>query len=101
MGLHWGAPTLKSLMPDKQWSQIQSIQVDPHVPTKELDTMKWLRGDTGEIMAAFTFGPFYRLRRSKLRNLLSQELDIQYDKRLVNVTYADDGQSVTAHFADD
>jgi 2-polyprenyl-6-methoxyphenol hydroxylase-like FAD-dependent oxidoreductase len=100
MGLHWGAPTLKSLMPDKQWSQIQSIQVDPHVPTKELDTMKWLRGDTGEIMAAFTFGPFYRLRRSKLRNLLSKELDIQYDKRLVNVTYADDGQSVTAHFAD-
>jgi 2-polyprenyl-6-methoxyphenol hydroxylase-like FAD-dependent oxidoreductase len=99
MGLHWGAPVLKSLMPDDMWAQIQSIQVDPHVPTKELDTLKWLQGDTGDTMAAFTFGPFYRLRRSKLRALLSRDLDIQYDRRLVNVTYADDGRSVTAHFS--
>jgi 2-polyprenyl-6-methoxyphenol hydroxylase-like FAD-dependent oxidoreductase len=100
MGLHWGAPVLKSLMPDGWWDKIQSIQVDPHVPTKELDTLKWLKGDTGETMAAFTFGPFYRLRRSKLRDLLAQGLDIQYEKRLINITYSDDGSSVTAHFDD-
>ncbi|KAF2831692.1 FAD/NAD(P)-binding domain-containing protein [Ophiobolus disseminans] len=100
MGLHWGAPALKSLMPDDWWDRIQSVQVDPHVPTKELDTLKWLKGDSGETMAAFTFGPFYRLRRSKLRDLLSQDLDIQYSKHLVDITYSDDKQSVTAHFAD-
>ncbi|KAJ4371964.1 hypothetical protein N0V83_003737 [Neocucurbitaria cava] len=100
MGLHWGAPVLKSLMPDGWWDRIQSVQVDPHVPTKEEDTLTWLQGDTGEVMAAFTFGPFYRLRRSKLRDLLSEGLDIEYDKRLENITYAEDGQSVTAHFAD-
>ena len=100
MGCHWGAPVLRSLMPDDWWSRIQSVQVDPHVPTKELDTLKWLHGETGETMAAFTFGPFYRLRRSKLRDLLSQGLDIRYDKRLSNITYSDDGKHVTAHFAD-
>jgi len=100
MGLHWGAPALKSLMPDEWRDKIQSVQVDPHVPTKELDTLKWLKGDTGETMAAFSFGPFYRLRRSKLRDLLTKDLDIQYDKRLVNITYAEDVQAVTAHFAD-
>ncbi|KAH7068567.1 hypothetical protein FB567DRAFT_541303 [Paraphoma chrysanthemicola] len=100
MGLHWGAPVLKSLMPDASWDRIQTVQVDPHVPTKELDTLKWLKGDTGEVMAAFTFGPFYRLRRSKLRDLLSEALDVQHDKRLVNVSYAPDGHAVTAHFAD-
>ena len=87
-------------MPDHWWDHIQSLQVDPHVPTKELDTLTWLQGDTGETMAAFTFGPFYRLRRSKLRDLLSQNLDIQYEKRLANITYAQDGRSVTAHFTD-
>ncbi|KAF2253093.1 putative monooxygenase [Trematosphaeria pertusa] len=100
MGLHWGAPVLKSLIPDELWSRLQSIQVDPHVPTKELDTLSFVQGDTGETMAAFTFGPFYRLRRSKLRALLSQGLDIQDNKRLSDVTSATDGASVTAHFAD-
>lgn len=87
-------------MPADWWLRIQSIQVDPHVPTKELDTLQWLRGDSGETMAAFTFGPFYRLRRSKLRDLLSNGLDIRHDKRLTNIIYAPDGQSVTAQFLD-
>ncbi|KAF2109451.1 hypothetical protein BDV96DRAFT_585623 [Lophiotrema nucula] len=100
MGLHWGAPVLKSLMPDEWWSKIQSLQVDPHVPTKEEDTLSFIHGKTGEALAAFTFGPFYRLRRSKLRALLSQDLDIRYDKRLSNITYSDDGKTVTAHFTD-
>jgi 2-polyprenyl-6-methoxyphenol hydroxylase-like FAD-dependent oxidoreductase len=100
MGLHWGAPVLKSLMPDGWWDRIQSVQVDASVPTKELDTLSFIQGDTGETMAAFTFGPFYRLRRSKLRDLLSQGLDIQYNKRLSNISYAKDGNSVTAHFGD-
>lgn len=100
MGLHWGAPILKSLMPDEWWSRIQSLQVDPNVPTKAEDTLTFLKGDDGKPMAAFTFGPFYRIVRSKLRDLLSQGQNIEYEKRLSNITYADDGQSVTAHFAD-
>jgi 2-polyprenyl-6-methoxyphenol hydroxylase-like FAD-dependent oxidoreductase len=100
MGLHWGAPVLKSLLPEGWWERIQSVQVDPNVPTKEEDTLKWLRGDNGDLVAAITFGPFYRLRRSKLRDLLAQGADLQYDKRLENVSYAADGQSVTAHFTD-
>ncbi|KAJ4382918.1 hypothetical protein N0V86_002145 [Didymella sp. IMI 355093] len=101
MGLHWGAPILKSLMPDGQFDKkVQSLQVDPHVPTKDLDDLIWLKGDTGERLATITFGPFYRLRRSKLRNLLSQDLDIQYGKHIHSIVFAEDGQSVTAQFAD-
>jgi 2-polyprenyl-6-methoxyphenol hydroxylase-like FAD-dependent oxidoreductase len=87
-------------MLDEWWSQIQSLQVDPNVPTKEEDTLTFLKGDSGDPIAAFTFGPFYRLKRSRLRSLLSQGLDVRYEKRLADVTYAKDGQSVTAHFAD-
>ena len=100
MGLHWGAPVLKSLMPEEWWSEIQSVQVDPHVPTNDLDTLTFLNGATGERLTAFEFGPFYRLRRSKLRALLSRNLDIQYNKQLCDISYAADCQSVTAHFTD-
>ncbi|KAJ4287187.1 hypothetical protein N0V90_012585 [Kalmusia sp. IMI 367209] len=100
MGLHWGAPVLESLMPDAWWSQIQSIQADPYVPTKEEDTLTFVQGDTGKTIAAFTIDFFYRLRRSKLRAFLSQGLDIRYEKRLANVTFAEDKNSVTAHFSD-
>jgi 2-polyprenyl-6-methoxyphenol hydroxylase-like FAD-dependent oxidoreductase len=100
MGLLWGFPALKSLMPDEWSNRVQSLQVDPYVPTKDLDDLIWLRGDTGETMATLTFGPFYRLKRSKLRDLLSQDIDVQYGKQLGTITYADDRQSVTAHFTD-
>jgi 2-polyprenyl-6-methoxyphenol hydroxylase-like FAD-dependent oxidoreductase len=100
MGLHWGAPSLKRLMPDDWWSRVQSLQVDPHVPTKDEDTLSFLQGDDGSTLVAFTFGPFYRLKRSKLRELMCQELDIHYNKCMSNITYAEDGQSVTAHFDD-
>ena len=100
MGLHWGAKALRKVMPDDLWSRIQSVQVDPHVPTPDEDTLSWLRGDTGETLVDFTLGPFYRLRRSKLLGLLSQGLDIQHNKRLSGVSYSKDGQSVTAHFSD-
>lgn len=102
MGLHWGAPVLRSLMPDDWWDRhIQAVQVDPNTPTKDRDTLKWLRGDTGELVAAITFGPFYRLRRSKLRQLLSHGLDIRHDKLLDAISHTTNGHpSVTAHFAD-
>lgn len=100
MGLHWGAPVLKSLMPEGWWSQIQSLQVDPSVPTKDEDTLTFVQGDNGKVLVQLTFGPFYRLRRSKLKELLARGIDVESNKRLSNVTYSEDGQSVTAHFAD-
>ena len=100
MGLHWGASALAALLPHGWWARIQSVQVDPNVPTKEQDTMKWLRGDTGELVMSIDFGPFYRLRRSKLRDLLSDGLNVQYGKCLQDMSYAHNGHSVTAHFAD-
>jgi 2-polyprenyl-6-methoxyphenol hydroxylase-like FAD-dependent oxidoreductase len=103
MGLHWGAPSLKSLLPD-EWSTskdgLQRTQVNPHIPTAKHETMTFLQGDTGETIHAITLEYFYRLRRSKLRALLSQGVQVQYNKRLVNITYATDGTSVTAHFED-
>jgi 2-polyprenyl-6-methoxyphenol hydroxylase-like FAD-dependent oxidoreductase len=60
----------------------------------------FLHGATGETIADTSIGTLYRLRRSKLRALLSQGLDIRYKKRLAYVTFAHDKTSVTAYFTD-
>jgi len=100
MGLHWGAPVLRSLIGDEAWAHIQSVQVDPNEPTKHLDSLFFLNGLTGEQIGEATVDYFYRLRRSKLRDLLSKDIDIRFNKRLANITYSDDGKLVTAHFDD-
>lgn len=103
MGLHWGAPMLRSLVgdDDDEWAALQTLQVDPHTPTKDQDTLSFLQGDTGAVFFSLTFGSFYRLQRSKLRAFLSRGLDIRYGKRLTSYACAADGSSVTAYFDDD
>lgn len=33
VGLHWGPPVLKSLIPGSAAAQLQSVQIDPNIPT--------------------------------------------------------------------
>lgn len=100
MGLHWGAPVLRTLITSDSWSRIQSVQVDPNVATKELDRLNFLNGRTGSRMAAAEIDNFYRLKRSKLRSLLSENLDIRFGKRLDQIEYSEDKKTLTAIFED-
>lgn len=100
MGLHWGFPVLRSLIGEENISRLQSVQVDPNELTKHEDTLKFLNGATGEHIGGATVDYFHRLRRSKLRDLLSEGVDIKFNKRLATITYSTDGKLVTAHFED-
>lgn len=59
-----------------------------------------MNGQTGEHIGAATTPHIYRLRRSKLRALLANGIEIQYSKLLSDISYSDDGKIVTAIFAD-
>ncbi|KAI4118670.1 MAG: hypothetical protein LQ345_001325 [Seirophora villosa] len=100
MGIHWAVPALKSLIPESLFSRIQSTQVDPHTPTKDVEKLRFLNGRTGEIMGVVEIEKFYRLRRSKIRALLLEGLEVRWGKSIADITYSDDGETVTAHFAD-
>jgi 2-polyprenyl-6-methoxyphenol hydroxylase-like FAD-dependent oxidoreductase len=100
MGLHWGAPVLRTLIQAEAWTRIQSVQVDPNVPTKELDTLYFLNGKTGSRMGVAEIDNFHRLKRSRLRSLLSENLDIRFGKRLLRLEYSVDEKTVTAFFED-
>ncbi|KAF2436516.1 putative monooxygenase [Tothia fuscella] len=100
MGLHWGAAVLRGLLPDTAWERLQSVQVDPNVPTKVLDSMYFLNSQTGERIGAAEIDNFYRLKRSKLRALLAENLGIRFEKKLAAIEYSADRTTVTAKFED-
>jgi 2-polyprenyl-6-methoxyphenol hydroxylase-like FAD-dependent oxidoreductase len=98
MGLHWGAPVLQSLLDPSLWAQIQSVHVDPSTLIKDVDNLKFLNGATGEKMGSLTVAKWHRLRRSKLRSLMATDININYSKRLTNLSYT--SSVVTATFED-
>ena len=99
MGLHWAAPALQSLIPESLFSRIQTAQVDPHTPTKDVEKLRFLNGRTGEIIGVAEIENFYRLRRSKIRALLTEGINVQWGKSITEITYSEDGTTVTVHFA--
>ena len=103
MGLHWGAPVLETLMPPEQWHTLQSLQVDPSVPTKDEDFLQFLNGQTGELIGRLPANKFFRLRRSQLRACLMQGLDVQFGKILEKISFPltpDASPRVTVEFRD-
>ncbi len=100
MGLHWAAPTLQSLIPGSLFSRIQTAQVDPHTPTKDLEQLRFINGKTGAILGLAETEKFYRFKRSKIRALLTEGIQVQWGKSISSITYSDDGMAVTAYFAD-
>ncbi|KAF2400540.1 FAD/NAD(P)-binding domain-containing protein [Trichodelitschia bisporula] len=98
MGLHWGMPHLQSLLPDSIISLLQTTQVDPHTPTKPLDTLTFLNAETGTPLTAMNIPYFYRLRRRALRTLLATDIPIHFSHQLSHISHSPDRSFSTAHF---
>lgn len=100
MGMHWGGAALKSLVTDKTWNRLQSVQVDPSQPTAASDDLKFVNGESGELISALHVQKFYRLRRSKLRALLAEDLDIRYNMSFKNIAFSSGDSLAIVHFND-
>ncbi|EDN08957.1 conserved hypothetical protein [Histoplasma mississippiense (nom. inval.)] len=100
MGMHWGETALKSLVTGEIWSRLQSVQVDPNQPTAESDDLKFVNGESGELITAIHAQKFYRLRRSKLRAFLAEKLDIRYNKSFENIAFSSGDSLAVVHFND-
>lgn len=99
MGLHWAAETLRLLMSENRWNRLQSAQVDPSQPTAAEDFLKFINGQTGELINAIPANHFYRLRRRGLRQLLAPGIDIRYDLQPRTIEYTPDGTRVVTHLS--
>lgn len=99
MGLHWGSSYLQAL-PPAIVGQLKWAETDPTIElSHEQETIiPVYNGKTGEVIANIDAVSTRRVSRSKLKKLLSQGLDIQYKKEIVNISATDRG--VVAAFAD-
>ncbi|OJD28078.1 hypothetical protein ACJ73_00534 [Blastomyces percursus] len=100
MGMHWGEAALKSLVCDETWSRLQSVQVDPSQPTAKIDDLRFVNGESGELISALQVQKFYRLRRSKLRALLAEDLDIRYNASFKNMAFSSSDSLAIVYFND-
>jgi 2-polyprenyl-6-methoxyphenol hydroxylase-like FAD-dependent oxidoreductase len=100
MGLQWGTPALLSLLPEELRGRIQSVQVEASSPTAAKDIIPVLNAQSGEQMMAVPVQHYHRLRRSKLRALLAEGVDIRCGKKLQGITYSGDEKTATASFED-
>lgn len=99
MGLHWGSSYLQALPPAIA-AQIKWTETDPTIKlSHEQETIIPIyNGKTGEVIANVDAISTRRVSRSKLKKLLSQNLDIRYKKEIVSISATDCG--VVATFAD-
>lgn len=100
MGMHWAAPLMKTLIPEDLYERLQSAQVDPNTPTKDVETLHFYNGATGDVIGAPQIPNFYRLRRSKLRKLLMEGVHVREGVAITDVSFSEDDRSVTATFSD-
>ena len=95
-----GIPILKTLILPEACAKLDAAQVDPNRPCPPSDTIKFPNGQTDEQIGAAETPHIYRLRRSKLRALIADGIEIQYSKDLTDISYSDDGTTVAAPLAD-
>ncbi|KAI5865564.1 FAD/NAD(P)-binding domain-containing protein [Durotheca rogersii] len=101
ISFHWSRDMLASLIGDAKWSRINEALVDPYISAEEAIKVPLINGSTGEVINVMSTPDMRRVLRSRLRSLIADDvLDVQFGKALEHISYADDGRSVTAYFAD-
>lgn len=94
MATHWSLPDLAELLPPEMFARLPSATVDPHTPIHELDELLFLQGDTGEPLLSMPIQNLHRLRRSKLRALLGEGIDVRYGCNPTGVQFSNNGRHV-------
>lgn len=97
MGLHWGAPVLKSLNP------LRPLGQDPiraNGPTRRAVHAQHAQRRDRRAAHQLHLQPLLPTPPQRPAGLHLPNLDTCYSKKLVSITYPTDGTAVTAHFAD-
>jgi hypothetical protein len=97
--LHWALPTFSKLLPEAVLANLKSAICNPRLDfTPDVECLPCLNGVTGDLLFKSPMPGSRRVSRQRLRKVLSEGLDVQWDKTLVDISSTPD--HVTLTFAD-
>ncbi|KAH9906038.1 FAD/NAD(P)-binding domain-containing protein [Xylariomycetidae sp. FL2044] len=98
--IHWALDALRSCLPNELYRRIDDIQVDPEQGRH--DTGRFLFLDIETLKPRYIIPPSARKRisRLKLRQLLTENLEIHWGKSLASLETGSANDGVTVSFAD-
>lgn len=91
---------LKDLFTEEKYNRIHTAAVDTFHEPDDPGWLPTLNGATGELLKDVPLLRMYRISRRRFRGFCAENIDVQYNKKLTDVSYSDDGSSVTAVFED-
>ncbi|TFK46524.1 FAD/NAD(P)-binding domain-containing protein [Heliocybe sulcata] len=100
MSLHWAFPHMAALLPDDLLCRFKDVLCNPFRDPPDEDELPLFNAESGELLTVLPLQRVYRVSREKLRALLREGVNAQYNKRLMDVNLSDDGSQVTARFQD-
>lgn len=100
--MSWALPLLEKLLPTTLFESINLCQPDPAADPVEVGKYGVIirDGSTGDVVKRNEFPFIRRINHRKTKTHLSQGLDVQYGKKLIDISVDSDAEEVTAYFED-
>jgi hypothetical protein len=98
MTLHWGVEYISKCVPPQLLAKLGEIRCDPFYDGKD-SSLPMYNAQTGGKLFDMPVADPMRVSRRKLRNFLSQGLDLQYGKKITSISPGPEGTALAA-FAD-
>lgn len=100
MAIHWALERLETLLPAHIYANLEAASCNPAIPIDAGGTYPIIHAETGNMLAGVPYARGMRVPRSKMRALVSEGIDVQFGKKLVDVEFGADGKGVVAKFDD-
>ena len=98
--MYWAQSRLADCLPDDLKDRLTSVRCDPNFQTSAENFLPTFNGASGEPLKRVPAPWSIRLQRRKLLRLLSEGIDVQFNKRLSQIDVDEDVGCVTASFED-
>jgi len=97
--LHWALPTFSKLLPNAVLANLDKAICNPRLDfTPDVECLPCFNGITGDLIFKSPMPGSRRVSRQRLRQVLLEGLDVQWDKMLVDISSTT--EHVTLTFAD-
>ncbi|KAL2060684.1 hypothetical protein VTL71DRAFT_9325 [Oculimacula yallundae] len=98
LNLHSASSDLRKLLSPDLYSRLREAYTDPHHVWEELEYTPWYNSQTGEVIHRVPRTDTINISRRRMRKLCGDGIEVQYGKCLVDISYGDSDNKVTAHF---